>query len=77
MLGSLANSASGDPIRNSSLGSSTGRPRTLRTKLKTSRTRRFSGKISRTLLHRSDSESPGRFAQMAATLRSGSRNSSP
>eukprot|EP00969_Alexandrium_andersonii_P311759 13775666-Alexandrium_andersonii.AAC.1 len=44
--------------------------------MKTSRTRWFSGKSSRTMLHRSDSESPDRFAQLATTLRSGSRNSS-
>eukprot|EP00969_Alexandrium_andersonii_P374241 15485755-Alexandrium_andersonii.AAC.1 len=76
MLGSDAEISSGEPIWKLSLGSAAGFPRTLSTRLKTSRTLAISGNNSRTTLRIRDSECPGTFAKRATTHRRGSRNSS-
>eukprot|EP00969_Alexandrium_andersonii_P295905 13079209-Alexandrium_andersonii.AAC.1 len=49
MLASFAKRKSGKPQVNWSWGSGFGLPGTLRARLKTSRARRFSGKVSRTM----------------------------
>eukprot|EP00969_Alexandrium_andersonii_P310135 13705072-Alexandrium_andersonii.AAC.1 len=69
MLASFATMASKGPQVNWSWGNGLGRPNTLRTRLKTSRTRLLPRKISRTMLWTRVSESPGRSSQLRAALK--------